>query len=175
MRLAGRSPTSALRRILRKINAFYLILLVAESLSLQRCLLICDTRPFSPTNSLQQTEHHMPLDSIFGHHQFWNWPRKKYSLKLEINSSLTRSPVQKQPDCYTVTSNVIGLGYKSTLSTRRRLIRPLASSGSVCDQYTPWSGWQRRTPWLRYRNNWRFDSCSPGSPTQKASPDSGLT
>ena len=49
----------------------------------------------------------------------WNWPRKKYLLKLEINSFLTRSPVQKQADCYTATLNVIGPGYKSTLSTRR--------------------------------------------------------
>src|SRR6266516_6487820 len=36
----------------------------------------------------------------------WNWPRKKYSLRLEINSSLTRSPGQKHPDCYPATLNV---------------------------------------------------------------------
>jgi len=58
----------------------------------------------------------------------WNWPRKIYLLKLEINCSLTRSPVQKQPDCYTVRSNVIGSGYRSTRETRRWLIGPLASS-----------------------------------------------
>src|SRR5260221_6534567 len=75
---------------------------------------------------------------VFG--GLWNWPRKKYSLKLEINSSLTRLPVQKPPDCYTATLNVIGPGYKSTLSTRRWLIGPPASSGSVCDPYTAWSG-----------------------------------
>src|SRR6266566_3380808 len=49
----------------------------------------------------------------------WNWPRKMYSSKLEISSSLTHWPVQKQADCYTVTSNVIGSDYRSTLSTRR--------------------------------------------------------
>jgi hypothetical protein len=49
----------------------------------------------------------------------WNWPRKKYSPKLEINSSLTRSPVQKQPGCYTARLNVIGPGYRSTRDTRR--------------------------------------------------------
>jgi hypothetical protein len=104
----------------------------------------------------------------------WNWPRKKYSLKLEINASLTRSPVQKQPDCSTAPLHGIGPGYKSTRSTRRWLIGPLASSGSVCDQYTPWSGWPRRTPWPRYRHHGRFDSCSPGCPTPRAKLDSGL-
>jgi hypothetical protein len=58
----------------------------------------------------------------------WNWPRKKYSRKLEINSSLTCPSLQKQLDCYRARLNVSGLGYKSTLSTRRWLIGLLAWS-----------------------------------------------
>src|SRR6266699_1242970 len=92
--------------------------------------------------------------------------------KWVISSSVTHSLVQKQADSHTATSNVNGRDYRSTPSTRKWLIGPLASSGSARDRYTPWSGWRRKTPWPRYRNNWLYDSYSPRCPDQRARPDS---
>ena len=68
----------------------------------------------------------------------WNWPRKMYSPKLEISSSLIRAFAQKQADYYTVTSNANGWGYRNIPGTRRWLSGPAVSSGSAPDQYIPW-------------------------------------
>jgi hypothetical protein len=45
--------------------------------------------------------------------------QKKVLCKVGDYLLFNSSPVQKQADCYTVTSNVIGPGYRSTRDTRK--------------------------------------------------------